>query len=292
MDAGEVTGAAGGPISRRGFVLGAAVCAACAWAGLTDLTAGPADAATRSAGHGGPRLLPRARTRTTSARRHDQPNAVFQVTTKHKMVALSFDDGPDPAFTPVILDTLARFDAKATFFVVGTNALAHPDLIARTRAEGHSFGNHTYDHTALDTLSGAEVTAELEKGRQALLSAGTRPTGLFRPPYGYTDRSVGLAANRARYTTVFWDACIEHYVNHTRVSSGVNHLVRGVNAGAVIVGHDGGTIAGTQLPRIDRSRTIEALPGLLEGLHRRGFKVVDVATLLGLRARAAAVTTV
>jgi peptidoglycan/xylan/chitin deacetylase (PgdA/CDA1 family) len=274
-------------MSRRGFVLGGAACLACVWAGLSDVTAGTASAGTRQSTG-----APRARTRTKWARHHDQPDAVFQVSTRRPIVALSFDDGPDPDFTPAILDTLAHFGAKATFFVVGTNALAHPGLIRRIHDGGHSFGNHTFDHPALDTLAGTAVRQELERGRKALLEAGTPATALFRPPYGFTNPTVGSVATRAHYTTVFWDACIEHFVNHTTVATGAEHLAHGARPGSIIVGHDGGTIAGTKIGAIDRGRTIEALPTMLRGLHQRGFEVVDVPTLLALRARSAARVTV
>ena len=195
------------------------------------------------------------------------------------MIALSFDDGPDPAYTPEVLDILRHYDAKATFFVVGVNALAHPDLIAQQRAAGHSFGNHTFDHPDLDVLPGAEVASELERGRRALLDAGVPSTNLFRPPKGYTDRQVRVEADRDRYTTVFWDTCVERFVNHTSTRRGVRQVLQGVRPGGILLAHDGGTIAG-RAGSIDRSRTLAALPLVLETLRDRGYRFVDVPTLL------------
>jgi chitooligosaccharide deacetylase len=195
-------------------------------------------------------------------------------------VALSFDDGPDPQYTPTVLDLLDRHGANATFFVVGVNALAHGDLIAKQRKAGHTFGNHTYDHRDLERLDLADVRDEIDHGRTALDKAGVPTTALFRPPKGYTTPDVRLAAVHDEYRTVFWDACVEHFVNHQPVAQGVERMLHHVRPGSVLLAHDGGTIAGTGRPALDRSRTMEALPLLLAGLKRKGLTVVDVPTLL------------
>jgi peptidoglycan/xylan/chitin deacetylase (PgdA/CDA1 family) len=256
-------------MSRRRFLFGAAVCAACAATGVGELfTAADAEAAP-----------PVHHTDTRRARHQAQPAALFDVRTSRRIVALTFDDGPDPAYTPEVLDILKHYDAKATFFVVGVNALAHPDLIAAQRSAGHSFGNHTFDHPDLDVLPGREVASELERGRRALLDAGVPTTRLFRPPKGYTDRQVRVEAERDRYTTVFWDTCVERFVNHTSTRRGVRQVLQGIRPGGIVLAHDGGTITGRP-GSIDRTRTIAALPVLLETLRDRGYRCVDVPTLL------------
>src|SRR5439155_6191472 len=89
--------------------------------------------------------------------RFGRANALLRVNTKQRVVALSFDDGPDPRWTPTVLSLLNRYHAKATFFVIGLNAVAHPDLVRRERAAGCEIGNHTFDHRDLELLRADQV---------------------------------------------------------------------------------------------------------------------------------------
>ena len=265
-------GEAGGPsvlgMTRRAVLGAGATCLAClAYESLRPAKVGAA----------GTPLPP---TDTTARRRRTQPDAVFRVPTNKPIVALSFDDGPDPRYTPQVLDMLDHFRARATFFVVGLNALAHRDLAADIKGGGHSFGNHTFDHIDLEELSQSRVRDEIERAASAFHTAGVPATTMFRPPKGYTSPDVRLATVHDKYRTIYWDACVEHFVNHMPVATGVDRMLHHVAPGSVILAHDGGTIAGTGRPPLDRSRTIEALPLLLAGLKRKGLTVVDVRTLL------------
>ena len=265
-------------LTRRALVGAGAACLAClAFEGFRPSKVGA-------------QPKPPAPTDTTSRRRHIQPDAVFRVPTNKPIVALSFDDGPDPRYTPRVLDLLDQHRAKATFFVVGVNTLAHRDLVNDMRASGHSFGNHTYDHVELQTLTQSRVRDEIDHAASAFRTAGV-PTAstempMFRPPKGYTSPNVRLATAHDKYRTIFWDACVEHFVNHMPVAQGVERMLHHVAAGSLLLAHDGGAIAGTGRPALDRSRTMEALPLLLAGLKRKGLTVVDVPTLLAEEKRA------
>jgi len=199
--------------------------------------------------------------------------SVFRVHTTERLVALTFDDGPDPRWTPQVLEVLHRYGAGATFFDTGINALAHPDLIAAEIAGGHEIGDHTWSHPDLRRLSPSAMRAELAKGADAIHAAGAPMPRLFRPPYGSTDDAVSVAAAAAGYRTVRWNLGLEHYVNHELgVVEGVEAVLGRVQPGSIILAHDGG------IP--DRARTMQALPLLLEGLRARGYRVVDASTLL------------
>ena len=201
------------------------------------------------------------------------PPAVSRVPTARRMVGLTFDDGPDPVWTPTVLGVLDRYGARATFFVVGDNARAHPELVREELNSGDEVGNHTLHHPDLLHLGAAGVTSELDGGRQALIASGAPPPSLFRPPYGLSDPTVAAAVAARRYRTVFWTLSVERYVNHQLgVAGGVRALLQHVRSGDIILAHDGG------VP--NRSRTMAALPLLLEGLRARGFRVVDVSTLM------------
>ena len=127
---------------------------------------------------------------------------LFSVRTDAKALALTFDDGPDPATTPVLLDLLARLGAKATFFLVGTRAERHPELVARIAAEGHEIGNHSWQHLSLPSLSEAEVADQLIRTRNVLQRHGRT---LMRPPFGDATPTTMAVVHRLNYTIVAWN---------------------------------------------------------------------------------------
>ena len=205
-------------------------------------------------------------------------NGVFRVQTGRRMVALTFDDGPDPRWTPEVLDFLHTYHAHATFFLVGRNAEAHPDLVKAEVQARDEIANHTFDHPDLELLSPPAVMREIESGAAAIQRAGAPRPKLFRPPKGFTDEVVGVLANAHRYRTIFWDLTVEHFVDHAGAVEGIQELLEKVRPGSIILAHDGG------IP--NRSRTVHALPLLLRGLRARGYRVVSVSQLLANARRA------
>jgi len=201
------------------------------------------------------------------------------VRTDRPWLALTFDDGPDPAFTPAVLDVLARFGATATFFVVGRNALAHPHLVARAVAEGHVIANHTHDHRWLDRLDPAGVADEVDRGAADLAAVGVAASGIFRPPRGLTSPSVAGLTRRRGLRSVFWSDCLEAHHRGSRARS-AGEVVDAAGPGSILLAHDGGRIDGPNPQRIDRSRTVESLPLLLAGLERRRLRTVTLPQLL------------
>lgn len=223
---------------------------------------------------------PVLRTRTLAERREVQPDAVFSVRTARPLVALSFDDGPDPSYTPEVLRILGRYGARATFFMIGANALAYPALVAAVRQAGHSIGNHTQHHPQLELLPAAQVDREIDLAAESLVAVGAPRPSLFRPPHGYTDVTVASESRADRYRTVYWTQCLEHFINRDGIAPGVERMLSEVRRGAVLLAHDGGSVAGSSFKPYDRTPTVEALPRLLEGLAERRLGVVDVPTLL------------
>src|SRR3954469_13772632 len=202
--------------------------------------------------------------------------ALYRVATNQKVVALTFDDGPDPRWTPRVLDLLAAHGDHATFFQIGTNALAHRDLVTRLLQSGNEIGNHTLAHPHLPTLSTARIRDEIRDGSNAVVEAGAPRPMMFRPPIGLTDGRVAAASAAQGLRTVFWGACVEHYVNHNDVAAGTRNLLAKVRPGMIILAHDGG------IP--DRTRTMQSLPMLLDELRRQGYRVVTVSELLAVGA--------
>jgi peptidoglycan/xylan/chitin deacetylase (PgdA/CDA1 family) len=271
-------------MTRRRVLLGGGACAVCALGAVAGLSPSAAsasvDAAEDAFASGDDHRSASTWTDTRASREAVQPDSVFRVDTTRPLVGLTFDDGPDPRYTSDVLDVLAQHRARATFFVVGVNALAHPDLIARQLEGGHGVGNHTYDHAELTQLSATRVKAEIDRGALAIEGAGAPRLRLFRPPKGHTDHIVDVVADAAQYRTIFWDLCLERFVGHHGVRRGVDALLDRVRPGSIILAHDGGHVLAPLRPHIDRSKTVEALPLLLAGLATRGLQPVDVPSLL------------
>ncbi|WP_050349028.1 polysaccharide deacetylase family protein [Arsenicicoccus sp. oral taxon 190] len=215
-------------------------------------------------------------TSSPQARRAADSDCVSHVRTQRPLLSLTFDDGPDPRYTPAVLDLLRRYSARATFFVVGANAAAHPELVARMRAEGHEVANHTHDHAHLTEISDAEVRDQIARGRRAVGDVGPR---LLRPPVGRTSTSVSRIARSLGERQAFWSSCLEACL-HDGGRAGGRDLGGAVEPGAVVLAHDGGRVVGRWAQEYPRDQTLEALPHLLEALAGRGLRSVPVSELV------------
>jgi peptidoglycan/xylan/chitin deacetylase (PgdA/CDA1 family) len=199
------------------------------------------------------------------------PAIVYRVETDAPLVALSFDDGPHPAFTPQVLEILQRHDARATFFLIGERALRHPEWVARIKAAGHQVGNHHFTNGTTLGQSEAAFIVDLERTEAA---AGiTGPQKLFRPPGGVAwPRQLRLARERG-YTCVLGSA-YPHDPAHPPVWYIRWLTEKNLAPGAIVILHDGIS---------DPTRSIEALPHILAAGHQRGLRFVSIGTLMGAR---------
>jgi cellulose synthase/poly-beta-1,6-N-acetylglucosamine synthase-like glycosyltransferase/peptidoglycan/xylan/chitin deacetylase (PgdA/CDA1 family)/spore germination protein YaaH len=193
-------------------------------------------------------------------------------------VAITFDDGPDPRWTPKILDILKAANVKAAFFLVGVNAERYPWLVRRIVDEGHEIGNHTYYHPNLALCWPEHIRLELNATQLLLETITGRATTLFRPPYAADTGPTQLSelaplkiAEDLNYLVV-----LENIDPQDWAKPGADIILRRIKQqrhdGSVILLHDAGG---------DRSQTVEALPRILDWLHTRGDTVVPLSTLLG-----------
>lgn len=185
-------------------------------------------------------------------------------------VALTFDDGPNPPFTSQILDVLQRYKVKASFFDVGYLAQRYPDLVRQEMADGHTVGNHTWDHAHLPRLSTSAITKEINDTSDELQKiTGTRPT-FFRPPYGETDAHTLTVINSIGLTTFIWNDMASDWLlpAPTIISFRVTNVARN---GMIILLHDGGG---------NRTNTVAALPTIIQNLQSRGFRFVTLRQLV------------
>jgi cellulose synthase/poly-beta-1,6-N-acetylglucosamine synthase-like glycosyltransferase/peptidoglycan/xylan/chitin deacetylase (PgdA/CDA1 family)/spore germination protein YaaH len=193
-------------------------------------------------------------------------------------VALTFDDGPDPEWTPQILDILKAANVKAAFFLVGANAEQYPGLVRRIVAEGHEIGNHTYYHPNLAVCWPEHIRLELNATQLLLETITGRATTLFRPPYAADTSPSKISeliplniAQELGYLVV-----LENIDPQDWAQPGADVILQRVKQqrrdGSIILLHDAGG---------DRQQTVEALPRILDYLKTRGDSVVSLSTLLG-----------
>ena len=191
-----------------------------------------------------------------------------------RAIAFTFDDGPDPEFTPQVLDVLAEHEARATFFVVGVRARRHPELVRRMIAEGHAVGSHTWSHPRPWTIGGLETLREYRGGRRAVEDVTGRPVRLFRPPKGYLNGRIALAALAARLEVWLWTLDPEDWQPGVTADQLLKRL-DSVRPGEVVLLHDG--LEDALAPQAeDRSATVDALPRMIELARGRGLELVTL----------------
>lgn len=195
---------------------------------------------------------------------------IYHGPTGEKAVALTFDDGPDPRFTPQVLEVLARYKVRATFFVVGEQAERYPDLIREQAAQGHELANHTYSHPELTRISLPEVFEEIQKNQLTLLRITGASPAFFRPPKKLYNGEIIKLADKIGLPTVLWTVCIENRSVRTPEAM-ARRVVEHARKGGIILGHDG---------RLDRQKTVDSLPAIIEGYQKKGYKFVTLSELL------------
>ncbi|MEU5014442.1 glycosyltransferase [Streptomyces sp. NPDC021749] len=227
---------------------------------------GRSEAVPRQVAHGGPVIA-------------DAATSAHTARLKDRTIALTFDDGPDPVWTPRILDVLRRNHVHATFFVVGTQVVAHPELVRRIVAAGHQIGIHTFTHPDLARLAPWQRSLELRETQLAVAGAAGVTTALLRPPYSSkndalddADWSVLRQADTAGYVTAL---STQDAGDWQRPGTG-RILARATphgHTGQIVLMHDGGG---------DRAQTVAALGALVPRLKAHGFRFATVGASVGM----------
>ncbi|MFJ7666359.1 polysaccharide deacetylase family protein [Lysinibacillus sp. NPDC097195] len=195
---------------------------------------------------------------------------LWEIKTNEKIIALTFDDGPHKKYTPEILDILAKYQAKSTFFIVGENAEKNSEIVQRMYEDGHELAIHTYTHPLRTNVP--NLLKEIKQTHDTIYGiTGYTPT-LFRPVEGqYTDGMIEAVAKEG-YKVVMWSW---HQDTMDWKSPGVNKIVntvlKGAKEGNIVLFHDGGG---------DRGQTVKALEKILAELDKQGYKFVTVSELL------------
>jgi peptidoglycan-N-acetylglucosamine deacetylase len=199
---------------------------------------------------------------------------ITEIKTNHKAVAFTFDDGPNPLYTPQVLEIFEAVSGRATFFMIGEHMLKHPELVSRVVEQKHEIGNHTYSHPRLTELSSTESAEEIIRTDEIIKKlTGIKPKA-FRPPFiDYNDETVSMVKrleykmiSAVNFEATDWEMPgVAHIVSKTRSQ---------VRNGSILLFHDGYG---------DRSQTIEAVRLLATELTSQGYRLLTVNELIGLK---------
>ena len=200
-------------------------------------------------------------------------DVIYSCAGEEKRIALTFDDGPHPVHTREILDILAEYGVRATFFVVGENAERYPELLEAEARAGHEIGNHSYTHTNLRQANGTTVAREIDEGERAIYEIFEYRTRLLRPPGGCVGKELLEEAEARDYRIVCWSVDTRDWA-HTPVKQITEKVLREASGGDILLFHD--YIAGD-------SPTPEALRAVIPKLLKEGYQFVTVSELIGIR---------
>jgi peptidoglycan/xylan/chitin deacetylase (PgdA/CDA1 family) len=188
-----------------------------------------------------------------------------------KKIALTFDDGPDE-MTLLVLDVLKKYNARATFFCIGKNIVAHPNIFKKILEEGHTVGNHSYSHSPFfDFYRKNQVIAEIKQTDALIKSVlGKKPT-LFRPPYGVTNPSIRRALEVTQHKTIGWNIrSLDGVVKNEKFL--LNRIIKRIKPGGIVLLHD------TSI------QTVQVLEQLLSFLQKNNYAVLPLEELLNIKA--------
>ena len=204
--------------------------------------------------------------------------AVYRGSTLGNAVALTFDDGPSPLWTPRILDELKALNVKATFFVLGKHVEQYPNIAKRLVAEGHEIENHTYEHHVLIYYKTYELEKDIKKTESIVRAVTGRTTRYFRPPKAWLMGGEKAKVREMGYRVVLWSLNSKDWVTFDDKYM-VKHILSNVQPGDVILFHDSGGVFGTEGG--NREETVKTIHQLVPKLRERGYRFVTVAELLG-----------
>lgn len=194
--------------------------------------------------------------------------------TRQKVIAISFDDGPAPDYTPQVLQVLQEHQVPAAFFCIGKRVLEHPGLFKQVHEQGHIIGNHSYSHaTWFDLYSSTKMYADLQQMDAAMQEVlGLKPL-LFRPPYGVTNPNLAKAIRKGGYIPVGWNVrSLDTVIKDN--DKLLQRVVKGVRPGAVILFHD------------TSKATLDMLPAFIAHVRGAGYDIVRLDKMLNLSAYA------
>lgn len=202
---------------------------------------------------------------------------ITRVNTQQPVVALTFDDGPNPVYTPQILELLDKFSAKATFFMIGENAAKNSTLVEEVARKGHAIGNHSWSHDSFPEISRSQRTNQIKACEEVLSPFGAK---IFRPPYGHQTNKTRLDAFLKGYKVIAWDVHVEDWSPKSE-SWMSEQLIKRVKPGSIVLLHDSIYMSRQEIPQTDRTTAINALDTALSTLSEK-YQFITVPEMLSL----------
>lgn len=202
---------------------------------------------------------------------------IYEIETKEKVVAITFDDGPHPTYTPALLDILDKYDIKASFFMIGTQMDKYPEIVRDVLKRGHAVGNHSYHHYGnLKEKEEAVILSELKQWDQTMDKISGQNTDLFRPPRGFIGGDILTAAEKNGNTTIMWTICGDNK-NAPTPELMARRVEENIGPGGIILLHDG--VSKTRWMDVKASELI------IKSLTAKGYRFVSVPELMTMGAK-------
>lgn len=213
---------------------------------------------------------------------HKWENTIIELSLKHtdrviikgniekKIIALTFDDGPERNITPKVIDVLNKYKVKGTFFFEGGLVKNNTDIVKKAFLSGHQIAGHSYSHPQFTRISKEQVQSEVSKTNQLINKAIGKTPLFLRPPYGDIDESC-LSALDEEYKSVIWSMDTFDWVNKTKASEISRFVIDAAEPGDIILMHSSS----------GKQETLKAVPLIIEGLKKKGYEFVTVSEMLG-----------
>ena len=212
--------------------------------------------------------MPAAKTLTLPRVKEWPAKPISKVNTKQLLVALTFDDGPNPTNTPKLLDLFKKNNAKATFFVSGSSVKKHPKLAGRMLAEGHELGNHTTTHANLGKADAAKVRQEIESTQAIVKKAAGRAPVVFRGPFLSYNEHVWAVLKELHMPAIDASKYTDDWKGSITAEAILDKATSKIAPGDIVIMHSW------------QGKTIEAMPEIIKRLQAKGYKLVTVSELL------------
>ena len=202
---------------------------------------------------------------------------LYRLKTDRKKIALTFDDGPSPIWTPLILDELKKANVKATFFMIGYHVKKYPEVARRVAREGHTIGNHGYAHTVILYYTLAEIEEEIKYTELVIKEITGETTQYYRPPKAWMTQEIKEKIKSMGYEVILWSLNSKDWVmfNHQYL---VRRLLKRVRNGDIILFHDSGSVFSAEGG--GRSQTVLAVALLVKELRAKGYEFVSIDEIL------------
>lgn len=202
--------------------------------------------------------------KTAQGDSEEQENTGENMETEKKKVALTFDDGPHPVYTPEMLDLLKEKNVKATFFLLGEQVEQYPDIVKRMSEEGHLIGNHSYKHEQLSKLSSVQACSQVNRTNELIYSITGKYPEYLRPPFGDWKDDLDCEVNMVE---VLWDVDTLDWSSQNK-DKVVNKVMKNVEEGDIILMHD------------SYESTVEATAEIIDRLQKDGYEFVTIDELI------------